>query len=132
MGGLMKSVSVLLIGLGRVGSRFYEKFRSLGEEKVRILGVCEQNRHHGLLSRVEKDGVPIYPDPVEAIRSLGEKTDIVLDTSNVPSLKHDLREALKETENHHTVLLPLVVSYLLWHMSQTDEEIASDHIDSGY
>ncbi|MCL4460588.1 MAG: Gfo/Idh/MocA family oxidoreductase [Nitrospirae bacterium] len=128
----MKPVSVLLIGMGRVGSRFYEKFRELGENRVRIAGVCEIDSRHPLLQRAREAGVPVYEDYRAALTLPEHPVDIVLDTTNLPEVKNGLRHLLQETGNHHTVLLPLVASYLLWHMASPGEDLPEDHADPGY
>ncbi len=128
----MKSVSVLLVGLGRVGSRFYDKLQGLGKERVRIVGICERDAMNPYVTKAKKDGVPFYADYREATRSLGNTIDIILDTTNVPAVKQDLRALLQETANHHTVLLPLVVSYLIWYLSEETEEMVQNHLDPGY
>jgi hypothetical protein len=128
----MKPVSVLLIGLGRVGSRFYEKFRQMGEGKVRILGVCEIDPNHPVSRQARLDGIPVFEDYHRALRPGNPPVDIILDTTNIPEVKNDLRHLLEETGNHHTVLLPLVASYLLWHMAAPGEELVQDHADPGY
>ena len=128
----MKSVSVLLVGLGRVGSRFYDKFHAVGKERLRIVGVCERDATNPYVAKAQKDGIPVYADHREAVRSLGSTVDIILDTTNVPAVKQDLRALLQETSNHHTVLLPLVVSYLMWYLSDQTEEMVQNHVDPGY
>ena len=87
----MKPVSVLLIGLGRVGSRFYEKFRELGESRVRIAGVCEVDSRHPLVQRAREAGVPVYEDFRSALTHSDNPVDIVLDTTNLPEVKDQLR-----------------------------------------
>ncbi len=128
----MKTVSVLLVGLGRVGSRFYDKLHAVGRERVRIVGVCERDPKNPRIPQVQKDGIPVHSDYREAVRSLGSAIDIILDTTNVPAVKQDLRALLQETANHHTVLLPLVVAYLIWYLSDQTEEMVQDHSDTGY
>ncbi|MGL3709462.1 homoserine dehydrogenase [Leptospirillum ferriphilum] len=128
----MKPVRVMIIGLGRVGSRFYEKFRALGDDRVKILAVSEINLQHPYLSKVVQDGVPAFRNYRDALSHWGTEIDIVLDTTNIPAVKNDLRHFLEESGNHHTVLLPLVVSYLLWHMTGSNDELVQDHIDPGY
>ena len=128
----MKSVSVLLVGLGRVGSKFYDKLHALGRERVRIVGVCERDPKNPHVAQAQKDGIAVYPDYREAVRNLGSAVDIILDTTNVSAVKQDLRAILQETANHHTVLLPLVVSYLMWYLSDQKEEMVQDHADTGY
>ncbi len=128
----MKSVSVLLVGLGRVGSKFYDKLHALGRERVRMVGVCERDSKNPHVAQAQKDGIAVYSDYREAVRSLGTAVDIILDTTNVSAVKQDLRALLQETANHHTVLLPLVVSYLMWYLSDQKEEMVQDHADTGY
>lgn len=128
----MKSVSVLLVGLGRVGSRFYDKFLAVGLERVRIVGVCERDPKNSCAEKVRNDGITVYSDYREAIRSLGNTVDIILDTTNIPAVKQDIRSILEKTDNHHTVLLPLVASYLMWYLSDQTEEMVQDHADTGY
>jgi D-arabinose 1-dehydrogenase-like Zn-dependent alcohol dehydrogenase len=128
----MKPVRVLIIGLGRVGSRFYEKFRALGPDHIKILAVSEIDFQNSYLLKVTQDGVPTFRNYRDALNYGGSEIDIILDTTNIPSIKKDLRHALEENGNHHTVLLPLVVSYLLWHMTGSDDELVQDHSDPGY
>jgi hypothetical protein len=128
----MKPVTVVLVGLGRAGTRFYEKFRLLGEDRVRILAVCEKSTDFPLADRIRTDNVPFYAHYRDALARLGNEIDIILDTTNVPDVKSDIRRLLQESGNHHTVLAPLVVAYLLWHMSDPQEELAQDHKDPGY
>lgn len=128
----MKLVKVVLIGLGRVGTRFYEKFRILGENRVKILAVCEIDPGHPLAGQIGQDNIPLYTHYKDALTRLGSDIDIILDTTNIPEVKSDLRHQLQENGNHHTVLLPLVASYLLWYMASPDEELAQDHADPGY
>ncbi len=128
----MKPVSVFLIGLGRVGSRFYEKFRELGESRVRIAGVCEVDSRHPLVQRAREAGVPVYEDFRSALTHSDNPVDIVLDTTNLPEVKDQLRHLLQETGNHHTILLPLLASYLLWHMASPKDDLPADHADPGY
>lgn len=128
----MKPVTVLLIGLGRVGSRFYEKVSLLGESRVKILAVCEADPHHPLLARIREDKIPVFQNYRDALPQLGSSIDIILDTTGVTFVKNDLRHLLLESGNHHTVLLPLIAAYLLWHMANPEEELVQDHEDPGY
>lgn len=129
---IVKPVQVLLIGLGRVGTRFYEKFHLLGEDRVKILSVCEIDPGHPFLTSLKEDGIPVFQDYKDALSRWGSDIDIILDTTNIPSVKTDIRHILQESGNHHTVLLPLVASYLLWHMAAPDEELVQDHSNPGY
>ena len=84
------------------------------------------------MAKAQKDGIPVYADYRETVRTLGSAVDIILDTTNVSAVKQDLRSLLQESANHHTVLLPIVVSYLIWYLSDQTEEMVQDHADPGY
>ncbi len=55
-----------------------------------------------------------------------------MDTSNRPEIKQAIRKLLQETDNYHTVLIPLVVDYLMWYMLPGEEPIPQDHLEIGY
>ncbi len=128
----MKQVTVLLIGLGRMGSRFFDKFVEIGEKRVKIVGVCELNEQNPKVLEAKKRNIPLYPSYKEALTDLHESVDIILDTSNISEVKRDIRELLSRQNNQHSVLLPMVADYLLWYMLPNAEEIPQDHTDIGY
>ena len=128
----MKQVNVLLIGLGRMGSRFFDKFMEAGSERVNIIAVCETNETNPKAVEAMGVGIPYYADFSAAIRELGESIDIVMDTSNRPEIKQAIRQILQETNNHKTVLIPMVVDYLMWYLLPGNEPIPQDHVEIGY
>lgn len=128
----MRQVSVLIIGLGRMGSRFFDKFSTMDSEKVKIVGVCETNETNPVAQKAIDLKIPYYKNYEDAISELGERIDIVMDTSNRPDIKQAVRKLLQETDNYHTVLIPLVVDYLMWYMLPGDDEIPQDHLEIGY
>ena len=99
---------------------------------MRLVGVCELDTRHPLLQRAREGGVRVYENYEEALATLDHAVDIVLDTTNIPEVKTRLRHLLEETGNRHTVLLPLVASYLLWHMASPGEDLPENHADPGY
>lgn len=129
----MRQITVLMIGLGRIGGKFYKQFTSMDESRVKIIAVSEPNLTNPLLEDAEQRNIANYPNYEEAIREYGSKIDIVMDTSNRPELKLAVRKLLQETNNQHTVLVPMVVDYLMWYLLQDAEAIPqSHHSDIGY
>lgn len=129
----MRQITVLMIGLGRIGGKFYQQFVQLDESRVKIIAVSEPNLSNPLLADSDERGIPNYPSYEEAIREFGPKIDIIMDTSNRPELKLAVRKLLQETNNKHTVLVPMVVDYLMWYLLPGSEAIPQSHHSSiGY
>ncbi|WP_130538225.1 Gfo/Idh/MocA family oxidoreductase [Thiomicrorhabdus indica] len=123
----MKQISVLMIGLGRIGGKFFEQFSQISDSRIKIVAVSESNMSNGLIDEANDLGIPNYPDFEEAIREFGEEIDIIMDTSNRPELKAQMRKLLQETENNHTVIVPMVVDYLMWYLLPDAEDIPQEH-----
>lgn len=123
----MKQISVLMIGLGRIGGKFFEQFSQISDRRIKIVAVSESNMSNGLIDEANDLGIPNYPDFEEAIREFGEEIDIIMDTSNRPELKAQMRKLLQETENNHTVIVPMVVDYLMWYLLPDAEDIPQEH-----
>lgn len=129
----MRQITVLMIGLGRIGGKFYQQFTSIDESRIKILAVSEPNLSNPLLEDASSRTIPNFPNYEEAIREFGSKIDIIMDTSNRPELKLAIRKLLQETNNQHTVLVPMVVDYLMWYLLPDAEAIPqSHHEDIGY
>jgi len=129
----MKQITIFMIGLGRIGGKFYQQFTELDESRVKIIAVSEPNLSNPLLEDVGQGAIPNIPNYEEAIRQYGDKIDIIMDTSNRPELKLAVRRLLQETNNQHTVLVPMVVDYLMWYLLADAEAIPQAHHESiGY
>lgn len=123
----MKQISVLMVGLGRIGGKFFEQFSQIDDSRIKIIAVSEPNMSNRLIDDAADLGIPNYPDFEEAIREFGEEIDIIMDTSNRPELKAQMRKLLQETDNNHTVIVPMVVDYLMWYLLPNAEDIPQEH-----
>lgn len=129
----MKQITVLIIGLGRIGGKFFQQFNEIHNDRIKVLAVSEPNTTNQLIDTANDLGIPNYPDYKEAIQEFGSEIDIIMDTSNRPELKAELRKLLQETDNQHTVIIPMVVDYLMWYLLPDAEEIPqSHHKEIGY
>ncbi len=127
-----KKITIFMIGLGRIGGRFYEKFTTMDQSKVEIIAISEPNMGNALIDDALDRGIPNYPQYEEAVKEFGEQIDIIMDTSNRTEIKLTLRKLLQETDNRHTVILPMVVDYLMWYLMDDKEMPQAHHKDIGY
>ncbi|PLA73881.1 homoserine dehydrogenase [Hydrogenovibrio sp. SC-1] len=129
----MKKINILMIGLGRVGGKFYQKFTTLNPDQVEILAISEPNMENALIDDALDRGIPNYPKYEEAIEYFGSDIDIIMDTSNRPEIKQNIRKILQESGNEHSVIVPMVVDYLIWYLLPDAENLPqSHHHDIGY
>ena len=90
-------------------------------------------KENPLLAEVDAQGVRCFSGYEAAIHELGEKIDILIDTSNRTEVKQGMRQLLQETDNNNTVIVPMVVSYMMWYLLPNAEEIPQGHHQSiGY
>jgi homoserine dehydrogenase len=109
-------VKVALLGLGEVGETFAEHFlEKIQEEHVNVEIVAVASRHldSPVAMGFSHSKVPVFKDAMEVV-SLGNKVDIIFDLTGDPELRKQLRVALQESHNQHTVIAPEVVAQLLW------------------
>lgn len=105
----MKRIKVLVVGLGRLSKRFCENFASNPTGQFDIVGVSDfgfdegHQSHASMKDELGMYDIPYYGKLEDAIRTLGEKVDVILDTTADHSWQHVADELLKKTHNHHTV-----------------------------
>lgn len=126
------TVKVALLGLGEVGEKFAEHFLEKIQEdhvNVEIVAVAHRDLESPVALGFAHSKVPVFRDAMEVV-SLGDKVDIVFDLTGNPELRKQLRAALQETRNQHTVIAPEVVAHLLWNFFGEGELPHSDR--TGY
>lgn len=129
----MRKITILMIGLGRIGGKFYEQFTQMNSDNIEIIGISEPNKDNPLLDDAQDRGIPNFADFEEALDQFGTEIDIIMDTSNRAELKQAIRQALQERKNQHTVLVPMVVDYLMWYLLPGSEAIPQSHHENiGY
>ncbi len=109
-------VKVALLGLGEVGEKFAEHFLEKIQEdhvKVEIVAVAHRDLESPVALGFSQSKVPVFQNALDVV-SLGAKVDIIFDLTGDPEVRKNLRTALQETHNQHTVIAPEVVAHLLW------------------
>lgn len=56
----MRQITVLMIGLGRIGGKFYQQFSCIDQSRVKIIAVSEPNLSNPLLTDCEKEEFLIF------------------------------------------------------------------------
>jgi len=129
----VRKITILMIGLGRIGGKFYEQFNSMNPGRVEIIGISEPNENNPLVKDAEQRGIPNFVEFEDAIDQFGDQIDIIMDTSNRSEIKQAIRQKLQDTDNHHSVVVPMVVDYLMWYLLPGSEDIPQSHHTSiGY
>lgn len=123
----MRKIKIFMIGLGRIGGKFYEQFSEMPPERVEIVAISEPNFENPLVQDAEGRGIVNYPQFEEALDVFGEEIDIIMDTSNRPELKQAIRKKLVDSDNQHSVVVPMVVDYLMWYLLPGSEDIPQSH-----
>ncbi len=128
-----KKIKIFMIGLGRIGGQFYKQFTHMDQNKVEVIAISEPNMSNALIDDAMDRSIPNYPQYEEALHHFGTDIDIIMDTSNRTEIKLALRKILQETDNRHTVILPMVVDYLMWYLMDENKAMPqAHHKDIGY
>jgi len=101
-----------------------------GGKPIRIVAVAERDADSEAARRFAAEGVPVYTDAVE-MAGLGDAVDIIFDLTGVPTVRQDLRDKLRDSDNRHTVIVPEVFARLLWSFLEEDAELSAP-VRSGY
>jgi hypothetical protein len=102
-------------------------------EHVEIIAISESNEDNPLLKDALGRGIPNFPAFEDALERFGSHIDIIMDTSNRPEIKQAIRQQLQAAGNHHTVMVPMVVDYLMWYLLPGAEDIPQAHHENiGY
>jgi len=129
----MRKITIVMVGLGRIGGKFYQHFNSINSGHVEIIGISEPNLENPLLEDARERGIPNFVAFEDMLQKFGSDIDIIMDTSNRPEIKQAIRQQLQQTGNQHTVLVPMVVDYLMWYLLPGAGDIEqSHHEDIGY
>ena len=131
---MTKKIRIALIGLGRVGETFAEHF--LASIQIRhiaaeIVAVAAHNIDSPVAMGFAHSKVPVYSDGLK-IAELGDAVDIIFDLTGSLQFRQQLRDRLRELDNHHTVIAPEVMARLLWSFFSDDAQLPDVHGNTGY
>lgn len=101
---------VAVIGAGETGTPLLRKL--LEAPFIELLGVSDLDPEAPGMRLASHHGVKTTTD-FHDLAILGERLDILIDVTGVPSVRESLRKAMQETGNHHTVIVHETVVQLM-------------------
>lgn len=124
-------IRVGIIGLGRVGSVFFDKVMEKQGQGVRIAAVADHHEDSPAVQKARREGIPVYKDGLE-VANLGDKLDVIFDLTGSAGFRQKLRETLSAAGNRHTVIAPETVALLIWALVADGETLPNVHSAKGY
>jgi predicted dinucleotide-utilizing enzyme len=103
----MEKQSIAIVGLGKMGSAFLEELLGQPNEGVEIVAVVEKNKTAGLALAIERG---IKNLSIDELIEMGDSLDILFDLTGVASVRQEIRDKLRASENHHTIVWTLISS----------------------
>ena len=121
-------ISVVIIGLGRVGSILLQELIKHQSKGIDIIAVSEPEETPGKILAKSKG---IKNLPIEEICRLGEKVDIIFELTGSSEVRQSLRGQLESMKNRHTIIGPETMASLIC-MILSDKELPLVHEHTGY
>jgi predicted dinucleotide-utilizing enzyme len=122
------TISVAIIGLGRVGSILFKEILRFRDKGLRIVAVAEPAETPGkILARME--GVEVKM--MEEICLMDDSVDLIFELTGNAQVRQSLREILNARKNRHTVVATETIASMICLML-TDKELPSVHDHVGY
>ncbi len=119
---------IALVGLGEVGSRFFDEMLALKDRGIHIVCVAELDDTPAR-RRAQAEGIPLKT--LDEIVGLGHAVDVIFDLTGAPAVRKKLREQMQVTKNRHTIIAPETMARLLWAVISEDR-LPDHHGDKGY
>jgi glyceraldehyde-3-phosphate dehydrogenase/erythrose-4-phosphate dehydrogenase len=108
-----REVKIAIVGLGNVGSTFLRKLLEKKKQEIKVIAVAEKNSNTPGINLAKGEGIKVYSSHGDLL-SLGEGLDIIFNLTGDASITKDLRDTLDRSGNHHTVIAPEAIAFLVW------------------
>jgi|UPI00037D1B9F predicted dehydrogenase len=115
----MQQSSIVIVGLGRIGSEFLEHFLGLSNVGISIIGVVEPL---DTLGRRKAESAGIACLSLEQVVAFGEDVDFIFDFTDSPNLRKSIMQQLADADNHHTEVTSEKTLGMMWQL-MSDEPI---------
>lgn len=124
-------IKVSIVGLGRVGSVFYDRIVEKQGQGVRVVAVADRHDDLPAVRDARRRGIAVHKDGLELV-AFADKIDIIFDLTGCAGFREKLRGALAVTGNRHTVVAPEVVASLIWVLVGSEQVLPDVHAVKGY
>ncbi len=131
---MSRKITIALIGLGRVGEIFAENLLESIQTRhiaAEIVAIAAHNLNSPVALGFAHSNVPVYEDGLKIVE-LGDKVDIIFDLTGNADFRQRLREHLRDSQNHHTIIASESIAQLLWAFFGENAELPSPHASTGY
>ncbi|QQP88795.1 Gfo/Idh/MocA family oxidoreductase [Skermanella sp. TT6] len=121
-------IRIAIVGAGETGAPLLEQL--LSADFVKVIGIADLNPDAPGIVLAQSRGVKTYSDFLELAR-MGEDIDIFIDVTGVHKVRDALRHYMRDSDNHHTVIMHELIAVLLLSLSK-GELVQIKHGDLDY
>lgn len=125
----MKKQSIAIVGLGKVGGVFLEELLGQPNQSVEIVAVVERNETAGLAVAKARN---IAVLSIDELIAMGDELDILFDLTGVATVRQELRDKLRASGNHHTIIATENIARMIWMLIASGAEMPDAHARTGY
>lgn len=127
------AIHIAIVGLGRVGSLFFDKMAEREGKGIRIVAVAQRGQDHPVAREAQARGIRVFQDGFEMVERIGGEIDVLFDLTGDPGFRQKLRDTLARSGNHHTVIAPELIAHLIWALiANGGEALPVVHRNIGY
>lgn len=120
--------NVVVVGLGRVGADFLGQLLKRKDSGIHVVCAAELGDTDGKRNAI-KAGISIKR--LDEIISMGDDIDIIFDLTGSTTVRRRMRDALAESSNKHTVIVPENVAHMIWSLL-TNKSLPEVHKSTAY
>ncbi|HEY0832567.1 MAG TPA: oxidoreductase [Azospirillum sp.] len=106
---------IAVVGAGDTGTPLLQQL--LAAPFVTLLGVADLDAEAPGMRLARQKGVRTTTDFMDLAR-LGDGVDILIDVTGAPKVREALRRHMRDTDNHHTVIMHETIAQLMLSLSK--------------
>jgi acetaldehyde dehydrogenase (acetylating) len=125
----MEKQTIAIIGLGTMGTAFLKELLGQSNEMVQIVAVAETGKTKGL-ALAKRHGIKNVG--IDDLIAMGSDLNILFDLTGEETVRHEIRDKLKASGNHHTIVATDNIARMIWALIASGADLPSTHISSGY
>jgi predicted dinucleotide-utilizing enzyme len=125
----MEKQTIAIVGLGIVGSAFLEELLGQSNQSVEIVTVVESGDTTG---RALAKACGIKNLSIDELIGMSDDLDILFDLTDVTEVRQELRDKLRASGNHHTIIATENIALMIWTLISSGADMPSAHANTGY
>lgn len=125
----MKKQTIAIVGLGKVGAAFLEELLGQTNQNVEIVAVVESSDTKGLTLAIARG---IANLSIDELIGMGENLDILFDLTEVAAVRQELKDKLRVSGNHHTIIATENIARMIWTLISSGAVMPTTYSKTGY